>query len=167
VAWFPSFRGLDRVEAFRARHDPMARRIAAHLTLVFPFGTALTPLQVESHVRRVAAKWPPIAVTFRAVRMHGNEFVFLMASRGAASLTALHDKLYTRSLRPHVRPEFPYEPHITIARHADPQALDAAHDEAREQFGTEFGDVMREIELIAVDPDGKIESLRRFALHSS
>ena len=167
VAWFPSFRGLERVEAFRARHDPMAGRIPAHLSLVFPFGTALTALQIETHVRRIAAKWPPIPVTFRAVRMHANEFVFLMASRGAASIVALHDKLYTRSLRAHLRPEFAYEPHITIARQADPRALDAAYAEAREEFGAEFGDVMREIELISVDPDGKIESLRRFALHSS
>ena len=167
VAWFPSFDGLDRIEAFRARHDPMAGRVRAHLTLVFPFATALTALQIETHVRRVAAKWPPIPVTFRAVRMHENEFVFLMASRGAASIVALHDQLYTRSLRSHLRAEFPYEPHITIARHGDPDALDTAYDEAREEFRAESSGVMREIDLLAVGPDGKIESLRKIALHSS
>jgi hypothetical protein len=109
VAWFPAFAGLDRIEAFRARHDPVAADIPAHLSLVFPFATALTQLQVQTHVRRVLASWPPIPVSFRAVRMHANEFVFLMASRGTESVTALHDKLYTRSIRPHLRPEFPYE----------------------------------------------------------
>jgi 2'-5' RNA ligase len=166
VAWFPAFRGIERIEAFRARHDPMAGYIPAHLSLVFPFATQLSALQVESHVRRVVSKWPPIPVTFRAVRMHANEFVFLMASRGAASIVALHDKLYTRSLRPHLRPEFPYEPHLTIARHADPLALEAAYDEAREAFGTEFSDVMREARLLAVGADGRIVSLRSIALHS-
>src|SRR5690349_3132192 len=82
VAWFPKFRGIDRVEAFRARHDPAASLIAAHLTLVFPFPTTLTPLQVQTHVRRVVAGWPPIPLSFRAVRTEANEFVFLMAGRG-------------------------------------------------------------------------------------
>jgi hypothetical protein len=102
----PVLPGLERIESFRARHDPMAARIPAHVSLVFPFGSVLTPLQLETHVRRIVSRWPPIPVTFRHVRMHANEFVFLMASRGAARSTALHDRLYTRSLRPHLRPSF-------------------------------------------------------------
>ena len=149
------------------KHDPMAGRIRAHLSLVFPFATQLTALQVETHVRRVAAKWPPIPVTFRAVRLHANECVFLMAARGAASIVALHDRLYTRSLQPHLRREFAYEPHITLARYADPRALDAACDEAREEFGGDFEGVIREVTLLAVAPDGKIERLQRIALHSA
>src|SRR5689334_20786983 len=119
VAWFPEFEGIDRIEDFRRRHDPMARLIPAHLSLVFPFPTAHTRLQVETHVQRVVSKWPPIPLTFRRVRMHANEFVFLMASRGAAAVAALHDKLYTRSFAPHLRRDLPYEPHITLARHAE------------------------------------------------
>ena len=167
VAWFPRFDGLAGVEAFRGRHDPMASIIAAHLTLVFPFPTALTRLQVETHVKRVASRWPPIPVTFRAVRMHANEFVFLMASRGSASITALHDRLYTRSIRPYLRADLPYEPHITIARHASLPALEAAFDEAREAFGRDLDDVMREVSLLAIGADGRIERLSDIALHTA
>jgi 2'-5' RNA ligase len=167
VAWFPSFAGLERIEAFRRRHDPTASRLAAHLTLVFPFGTALSPLQLETHVHRVASGWPPIPVTFRAVRSHANEFVFLMASRGAEALVALHEKLYTRSLRPHLRLEFPYEPHITLAWNKDPSVLEVALAEAKDAFGTQFDDVLRDVELLSVGPDGKIERLKTFPLHSS
>jgi 2'-5' RNA ligase len=166
VAWFPGFRGIEEVEAFRARHDPMTGRIPAHVSLVFPFATLLKPMQVESHVRRVVSRWPPIPVTFRGIRVHASEFVFLMAARGAASIGALHDRLYTRSLRPHVRPEFAYEPHITIARQAAPLALEAAFDEARDTFRHEFSDVMREVALLAVEPDGRIDVLRNLALHA-
>lgn len=31
VAWFPDFPGIERIEAFRARHDPMVATIPAHL----------------------------------------------------------------------------------------------------------------------------------------
>ena len=167
VAWFPSFPGIERIEAFRARHDPMAGRIPAHLSLIFPFGTVLTALQLETHVRRVVSAWPPIPVTFRAVRLHANEFVFLTAARGAAALTALHDRLYTKSLRPHLRPEFPYEPHITVARDPDPARIERALEEAREALEGEFPAVLREVVLLAEEPDGRIEVLRTLPLHSS
>ena len=167
VAWFPRFEGLEGVEAFRRKHDPMAALIPAHLTLVFPFATALTRLQVETHVKRVVSRWPPIPASFRAVRMHANEFVFLMASRGAASLLALHDRLYTRSLLPSLRRDLPYEPHITIARDASLPRLEAAYEEARERFGRELSDVLREVTLLAVAPDGRIERLADIALHTA
>lgn len=167
VAWFPDFAGVERIEAFRARHDPAAHLIPAHLSLVFPFPTALTRLQVETHVRRVVAKWPPLPVSFRAVRIQASEFVFLMASRGAASVTELHDRLYTRSLRPHLRRDLAYEPHITLARHADYAALEAALAEAKEEFGGEFAGILRAVTLLSVARNGKIERLEEISLDSA
>ena len=162
VAWFPAFAGIERVEGFRRRHDPMADLVPAHLSLVFPFATALTRLQVETHVRRVVSRWPPVPVAFRRVRSEANEFVFLMAQRGAASIKGLHDRLHTRSLSAHLRRDLPYEPHITIARHADYQRLQEALAEAEEEFGAEYTDVLREVQLLAVAPNGKITRLSTF-----
>jgi 2'-5' RNA ligase len=167
VAWFPAFDGVERLEAFRARHDPMAPMIAAHVSLVFPFPTALSRLQLATHVQRVASRWPVIPATFRRPRLEANEFVFLMAARGAASITALHDKLYTRSFAPHLRRDLPYQRHITIARQADFQRLEAALGEAEEAFGGEFSAVMREVTLLAIGRAGKIEILQSFALNTA
>ena len=167
VAWFPAFHGIEKVEAFRKRHDPMAALVPAHLTLVFPFPTALSRLQVETHVRRVVSRWPPVAASFRAARLFANEFVFLMAARGAPSIIALHDKLYTRSLRQHLRRDLAYEPHITIARDPDFARLEAAHEEARATFDAELPDTMREVTLLAVGRGGRIERLKTFALDSA
>lgn len=167
VAWFPRFDGLERIEAFRERHDPMAPFIPAHLWLVFPFHTAQSRLQVRTHVQRVVSRWPPIPVSFRAVRLHANEFIFLMASRGAAAVTTLHDRLYTRSFQPHLRRDLPYEPHITLARNADLAALERALEEARDEFGGEFPDVIREVTLLAVERDGRIERLQQIPLDTA
>ena len=167
VAWFPAFPGIDRVEAFRQRHDPMAALIPAHLTLVFPFPTALTRLQIETHVQRVVSRWPPVPVAFRRVRTEANEFVFLMAQRGAASIKGLHDRLYTRSLAPHLRRDLPYEPHITLARQGDYQRLQEALAEAEEEFGGELEDVLRAVQVLAVAPNGKITPLSTFALDTA
>jgi 2'-5' RNA ligase len=167
VAWFPKFEGLDRIEAFRAKHDPAAAVIAAHLTLVFPFPTAHSRLQVETHVQRVASKWPPVPVAFRRVRMHANEYIFLVPSLGAASVTGLHDKLYTRSFAPHLRRDLPYEPHITLARYASLASLESAFEEAEEIFGGEFSGVIRDLTLLSVESDGRIEALKSISLHTA
>jgi 2'-5' RNA ligase len=167
VAWFPSFAGVEVIEEIRLRHDPMAGLIPAHVSLVFPFPTSLTRLQLATHVRNVVSRWPPIPVTFRQVRVHAGEFAFLMAARGAASITALHDKLYTRSLRQFLRPEFSYEPHITVARNADAARVEAACTEAHALFPPEFAGVVREVELLSVGHDGRIDRLEAFALYSA
>ena len=167
VAWLPRFEGIDRIEAFRRRHDAAAALIPAHLSLVFPFPTAHSRLQVETHVRRVVSRWPVIPVAFGHVRMHANEFVFLMASRGAASITALHDRLYTRSFAPHLRRDLPYEPHITIARCAELARLEAAFGEAEDLFRGELSDVVREATLLSVGRDGRIDPLASIPLGSA
>ena len=166
VAWFPAFAGLERIEGYRQRHDPQAARIAAHLTLVFPFPTALTALQVETHVRKVASGWPPIAVAFRPVRGLNNEFVLLMATRGAAAVTQFHDSLYTRSIRPHLRKDIPYEPHITIARQPEPARYEAALAEAEAEFQGEFSSILREVTLLSLRADGNIDRLKDLPLDS-
>ena len=118
-------------------------------------------------MRNVATRWPPIPITFRRVRIHGGEFVFLMASRGAASVTALHDKLYSRSLRQHLRPEFGYEPHITVARNPDSHLLEIACAQAEAALPAELTGVVREVELLSVARDGRIDRLEAFALYSA
>jgi len=167
VAWFPRFPRIERIEAFRRRHDPMAQIIPAHLALVFPFPTSLTRLQVETHVRRVVSRFPVIPVSFKVVRPCASEFLFLMAGRGAAAITELHDRLYTRTLAPHLRRDLEYQPHITLARYETLEALDAAADEARDTFRDEFRDTLREASLVSVAPDGRIAPLATIPLDSA
>jgi 2'-5' RNA ligase len=115
VAWFPELEGIERIEAFRRRHDPAASLIPAHLSLVFPFPTTHSQLQVETHVRR----------------------------------------------------DLPYEPHITLARHAAFDRLEAAHAEAGQEFGGEFAGVIREVTLLGVAGNGRISPLRRIDLNTA
>ena len=167
VAWFPRFEGLEAIEAFRARHDPQAGKVAAHLSLVFPFAASHTRLQIQTHVQAVAARFPPVPVTFRRVRTEANEFVFLMAQRGASAIKELHDRLYTRTLQQHLRRDMPYEPHITLARHAAIGRLDAALAEAEETLAGPYEDLIRDITLLSVLADGKIVPLKTIALNTA
>ncbi len=108
------------IEALRALHDPQAHRLAAHATLFFPAAVAAADLVAAA--REIARTHVPFELAFdRAVAQRDPDAsrVFLVPSRGAAELVALHDALYGGALRAHLRMDLPYVPHVTIAARSD------------------------------------------------
>lgn len=110
------------VESVRKRHDPQASLLAAHFTLVFPVDADLS--QVVAHAAHVAAAAPHIRIQLRraeavrdVVRDSGGH-VFLVPHEGSAEIAALHDRLYDGVLKPHVRSDLPFVPHITVAAYS-------------------------------------------------
>jgi len=104
----------------RARYDPLASRIAAHFTLVFPLELAEAPLvaQVGNAVQSAA----PIPVVLRRAAVFPDTigsgyYVFLLAEEGHRELLSLHDQLYEGVLTPHKRPDIPFVPHVTVGAH--------------------------------------------------
>jgi hypothetical protein len=73
-------------------------------------------------VEQVAAacdRTPGIQFEVQRVRVVENAVgpgahVFLVPERGAGEITALHRTLHTGNLRPFLRPEIPYVPHLTV-----------------------------------------------------
>jgi 2'-5' RNA ligase len=120
VVAIPLFDADDRnwIESIRAKHDPEAKRIAAHFTLVFP---AVLPLRAtESHVTRVAHATEPIRFVLRratvapdAVGSGGH--VFLIPEDGRDAIAGLHERLYEGALQPHLRRNTSFTPHISVA----------------------------------------------------
>ena len=120
VVAIPSFDAVDRqwIESIRAKHDPEARRIAAHFTLVFP---AVLPLRsTEAHVMRVSRATEPIRFVLRratvapdAVGSGGH--VFLIPEDGRDAIAGLHERLYEGVLQPHLRRNATFTPRISVA----------------------------------------------------
>jgi 2'-5' RNA ligase len=124
VVAYPRLPASDRawLEAWRARHDPSAARIALHFTLVFPLDAERTDVAAE--VAEAARAAAPFAFAIRRARavpdlVDGGAHVFLVPDEGAAELTALHDRLYAGRLRASLRADVPFVPHLTVAAAAD------------------------------------------------
>jgi len=64
------------------------------------------------------------------------------------------------------RRDLPYQPHITLASHADYARLEEALAQAEALIQVESADVIRAITLLAVESDGRIERLESIALNS-
>jgi 2'-5' RNA ligase len=156
VVAFPAAGALDDIEAFRHRHDPMHASIDAHVTLVFPFASTLSALQIATHVRKVSHGWPPLPIRLEGVGAYTGEWVHLRVTRGRDAIVELHDRLYRRALAHFLRREFDYEPHLTIARANDAGACDEIVAAARAAFRQPLDAVLRSLTIVAVHDDGRV-----------
>ena len=159
IVWFPPFPMDAPIEPFRRRFDPMADALPAHVTLVFPFPTNLTVIQLASHIRRIVGNWPSLPVSFRDIEGILDEFVFLMVRDRADAVVALHEKLYRGVLKAYLRDDIPYLPHVTIGRATgNPSGFrfDAMHDMAIRDVRGEWRCVLRELAIVTLHPDGTI-----------
>jgi 2'-5' RNA ligase len=120
VVAFPLFGEDDRqwIESIRAKHDPEAKRIPAHFTLVFP---AVLPLRAtESHVARIAHSTQPFKFVLRRAAVAPDTrgtggHVFLIPEDGRDALGALHERLCEDVPQPQWSRNTSFTPHITVA----------------------------------------------------
>jgi 2'-5' RNA ligase len=122
VVAYPTLSDGDRewIEGIRTRYDPLAARIAAHFTLVFPTEVAEAPLVAQ--VRNALKSASPIPIVLRRASAYSDAigsgcYVFLLAEEGHRELVAVHDMLYGGTLTAHRRPDIPFVPHVTVGAH--------------------------------------------------
>lgn len=169
VVAFPLLDADDRqwIEAVRAKHDPEAKRIPAHFTLVFP---AVLPLRAtEAHVSRVAALTEPIRFALRRAAVapdaHGaGGHVFLIAEDGRDALTGLHERLYEGVLQPQWKRGASFTPHVTVAAGPADEPLHALAGELNAR-GLGIRGSISEIVLVDVTP-AEIKRVAHFRLGS-
>lgn len=104
------------VLSVRDRFDPLARKIPAHITLVFPFESAMSDFELETHLRELVAQSRRFSVIFQGITAHENEYLFLNIRRGNDEVMQLHDVLYSGALAMHHVRRHTFVPHVTIGR---------------------------------------------------
>jgi 2'-5' RNA ligase len=154
VVWFPRFDSSHPIHEYRERHDPKAGLIAPHLTLVFPFSSTLSSLQIETHVKRVVRIWPLLPVTFQGAHSYLDEFLFLHVRHGGTAIVELHRQLHRGILAPFLRSDIPFIPHVTVGRSSSREELRQAVADTW-MLDRPTTDTMREVTLLEVTPDGR------------
>ena len=100
----------------RDRLDPLARKIPAHITLVFPFESAMSDFELETHLRELVAQSRRFSVVFQGITAYENEYLFLNIRRGNDEVIQLHDVLYSGALAMHHVRRHTFVPHVTVGR---------------------------------------------------
>jgi 2'-5' RNA ligase len=164
VVWFPSFANSTPIDRFRSQYDPLGNVMPPHVTLVFPFHSRLTLDQLTAHVQKVVRAWPAFPVVLHNVWTAQNEFVGIGTQVGKDALIEMHDRLYRGPLAEFLRPEFDYDPHITLARAVQPNQFDALVQRATPVVRESYRDLLRALTIITLDSDTEWSRDRDIAL---
>jgi len=153
------------IESFRTRHDPLAHRIPAHFTLVFPAETDAVTLAAE--IRLVAASSTPVDFTLArvdaSIGIDGRCYVVLEPVEGRACFETMHARLYSGVLAGQLRRDVEYVPHVTVAVGEDAEAYGRLADDLRAAWSPAAG---RIVELVLLDlDDDPFRAVEVFELH--
>ncbi len=117
IVLFPQFNNIDAIQVVRERFDPLAKYIAPHITLVFPFESALSTEELREHIARALQGVKRFPVQLSGITGDSREgYLFLNVKRGNDSIIDLHDRLYQGALEPFLFRKVTYCPHITVGR---------------------------------------------------
>jgi len=154
ILLFPELTNGYQIDRYRERFDPLAKKIAPHVTLVFPFEAA--DLESDALAHYAAERIQGIGAfeleaALPAVVEEG--YVYLRIQSGGSQLRRMHERLYAGELRSFLRTDVDYEPHITIGRYAD----EAAAFEARKALVTLCGPFRAQVREVIIERIGADE----------
>jgi 2'-5' RNA ligase len=164
---FPTLAADDArfVAAIRASHDRQVGVIGPHFTLMFGLD-ALDEAGYVDHVRTIAASTAAFPFTcFETepdVDDEGVGVVYLVPDLGRGEVIALHDRLYTGPMAPHLRQDIDFVAHITIGHAADIDAAARLCDELDADGINIAGSV--DALVVGCVEHGRFVELARFAL---
>jgi hypothetical protein len=92
------------VEQFRQRWDPLAMRVAAHVTVAHPFHDDRDSTSLSRDMSAVIEDVAAFSLRLDTPTVTHDRYVFLLASRGGAEVQELHRRLYSGPLRDGPRP---------------------------------------------------------------
>jgi 2'-5' RNA ligase len=127
------------VENLRRELHPNLPHLAAHLSLLPPrplHGTENSALQL---LERICGEAEPFEVVLGDVETFtpATPTVYIRVGQGASRMSELHGQLNTQTLE--YGEEWPYIPHLTIAKMAAGQPVQDAFEIARKRWGSYAG----------------------------
>ncbi|GCE08211.1 2'-5' RNA ligase family protein [Dictyobacter aurantiacus] len=154
IVIFPESEQIELIQQIREAHDPLARLIPPHITLVFPFDSEISTKELARHMSSAVQNFRPFTLSLRGITGHTGEYLFLNVKVGNDQLISLHDQLYTGLLAPYFTAAETYFPHLTVGRLGDPAAF--AHALKQMQaINSAFEAEIRQISAYLIGPNGK------------
>ncbi len=149
------------ISDFRVEHDPHVNVVGPHFTMVFGC-KAVPEAEYNAHIAVVARSTKQIRFHCRYAMLGADDidetaYVFLVPDEGNSSISLLHDRLYTGPLAEHLRLEFPYIPHITVASTQDWKLAKSLCDRLN-SAGVDVQGTLRAL-TVGVLKDGKLQSI--------
>ena len=151
IVLFPKFDNTDAIQAVREQFDPLAKFIAPHVTIVFPFESELSTKELREHlvcalkgVKKFNVRLNGITGDFR------DGYLFLNVKQGNDNIIDLHDRLYSGILEGFLFRKVTYCPHMTVGRIEEQTEFDQALEKLRD-FSERFEALIDQVYVENID----------------
>jgi 2'-5' RNA ligase len=113
LVFYPDFKheGLNR---FREKYDPSYPVYREHMPLLHFIPASVTFESLDQHLTRVLSPWKPFEVHFSGLFKSWDHWLLLGVCEGSGKVRELHKQIYTGILKPFLREDLPFEPHIGL-----------------------------------------------------
>jgi 2'-5' RNA ligase len=160
VLLIPRFSDSAGIEQVRREFDPAYEKVKPHITLVFPFSSVFTSMQVRDAVVSCMAGISPFCLTLSDVIVKGS-FLFLLPVEGKDIVIKMFRSLYNGLFSPyipHILLQEEFIPHMTIGTCTE-ESAQVRLAAARSMLGkyTAFIDTVS-VEIIGDNSQSIIES---------
>lgn len=113
---FPKFDNIDKIDEIRSKYDKLYGKIDPHITLVFPFDDEISNEELINKINNIIKDTNKFVVSFYGITESDDDYIYLNCLVGFDEIIKLHDKLYDKILKKHLRSDIKYIPHITIGQ---------------------------------------------------
>ena len=163
IVIFPQFSSdANLIQTIRHQYDPLASKIAPHITLVFPFESEISSDVLRQHIEISLDRLKPFSLSLRGISQEEGNYLFLNPSAGKKQIIKIHDLLYSGILERFLSKKHHYKPHVTVGHFADLSATQAAMNQLK-SFNYRFITQVNEIttEIILEDFSSKVDFVVR------
>ncbi len=99
---------------FRITYEPYAGLLPPHIPFIFPMEASFGKENLKNHILDVIEGWHAFEMHFCKLEKTWDHWLFLGAEEGNEKAILLHDQLYSGKLKPYLRKDLPYTPHIGL-----------------------------------------------------
>jgi 2'-5' RNA ligase len=161
ILLFPEFAINRYIQELRSKYDPLYGKIKPHVTLAFPFDSAMEKTALEEKVKGCLAGMPRFRIATGRVHYTDDNFMILDFSSGNEEIVKIHDELYSRVLPEFLNRKIEYRPHLTLGYFQDGFQLFKAMKDL-DGFGKTETALIDKVYVETIGPDD--ESLIEFAI---
>ena len=159
IVIFPEF-GSDTnlIQDIRNQYDPLASKIAPHITLVFPFESEISSKVLRQYIKTSLQGFKAFNLSMQQISHEAENYLFLNLIKGREDIMKIHNLLYSGLLVRFLSKKHIYQPHLTVGHFKDSDAAKIAMDKLK-HFNYKFETKVDRIttEIILEDLSSKVD----------
>jgi len=158
-----SANGLDTtLQKFRVKNDPLGKLIEPHITLVFPFESSMSDLELVELVSIKVSSFGSFSATLNTEAQVEKDYLYFSILEGANQIKRMHECLYKGPLSVYLKKHI-YIPHLTIGR-GERDRIALMQEEANALEVSKYFRVSK-LKIENIEPDGKSTAIKEILLN--